>query len=360
MHHALFAALLCGLSFSASAAVSGPAPIFDPGAHRAPIAGEPGRVMVLATMHLSGLPDNFRPEALSPLLDRLAGWKPDAIAIEGVAGLQCEQFRQNPAIWPGVADSYCVEVDAAARASGMNTAAANAEAARLLAAWPTSPTPAQRRRLALAFLAAGEPASAVVQWIRLPASQRIASDGLTPELVKWMDGRVGRRNENYLIAAALAARLGHERVWSADDHSSDSLTAAPDPEFEKAMVRIWSSPEGEARKAASDALHARLDTPEAVMKAYRHYNEPAEAERAFATDFGRAMADETPQKYGRRYLGWWETRNLRMAANIREVAAMKPGSRVLMIVGSSHKGYLDAYLDRMHDVIVESPLPLLD
>ena len=316
--------------------------------------------MVLGTTHLSGLPESFRPEALSGLLDRLAGWKPDAIAIEGVSGLQCEQFRQNPTLWPGVADSYCVDVDAAAKASGLSVPAANAEATRLLAKWPTNPTAAQRRHLALTFIAAGEPASAVVQWLRLPADERRAADGFTPELVQWMDSRISLRNESYLIAAALAARLGHERVWSADDHSADSLTGQPDPEFEKALARIWQSPESDARSATHKTAQAGMDTPEGVLHAYRYFNDPAEADRAFATDFGKAMADNTPQQFGRRYLGWWETRNLRMAANIREVAAMQPGGRVLMIVGASHKGYLDAYLDRMHDLVVESPLPLLN
>ena len=39
-----------------------------------------------------------------------------------------------------------------------------------------------------------------------------------------------------------------------------------------------------------------------------------------------------------------------MAANIRAAFATKPDARVLVIVGSTHKGYLDAYLDMMQDV----------
>ncbi|TPE61181.1 hypothetical protein FJQ54_09830 [Sandaracinobacter neustonicus] len=354
MRLTFLAALLGSLAFLPAHAAG-----FDPREHRAPLAGESTQVMVLGTPHLSGLPKDFQPQTLSLLLDRLAGWKPDAIAIEGVSGLQCEQYRQNPAIWPGVADAYCVDLAAAAKASGMTVPAATAEAARLLAAWPATPTASQRRHLALSFLAAGEPASAVVQWLRLPPAERIAQDGLTPELVEWLDARINRRNENYLIAAALAARLGHERVWSTDDHSADSLTAADDPDFEKAMQRIWSGPESDARSAAAKAINAQMQTQQAVLKAYRYYNDPAEADRAFATDFGKAMADATPQNYGRRYLGWWETRNLRMAGNVREVAALKPGGRVLVLTGASHKGYLDAYLGMMHDVKIADPLPLL-
>ncbi len=39
-----------------------------------------------------------------------------------------------------------------------------------------------------------------------------------------------------------------------------------------------------------------------------------------------------------------------MAANIREVAARLPGQHMLVIVGSAHKPWRDAYLDLMSDV----------
>lgn len=355
MTHALLAAL-CGLAITAAVSAAD----FDPRQHRTPLAGNPTQVMVLGTPHLSGLPENFRPDSLSLLIDRLAGWKPDAIAVEGVSGLQCDQFRRNPAFWADAAESYCVDVGPAARASGLDVPAATADVARRLAAWPAAPAAKDRRGLALAFLAAGEPASAVVQWLRLPLAERIAADGLTPDLVEWLNTRITRRNENYLVAAALAARLGHERVWSTDDHSADILTSAPDPAFEQAMKEIWSGPALDKRIAGYKAAEAELTSAPQTLALYRLYNQPAVAESAFETDFGAAMRHESPQQYGRRYLGWWETRNLRMAANVREVAAWKPGSRVLVLTGASHKAYLDAYLGMMHDVKVESPLPLLD
>jgi len=36
-----------------------------------------------------------------------------------------------------------------------------------------------------------------------------------------------------------------------------------------------------------------------------------------------------------------------------------PGTRLLVIVGASHKGYLEAYLHQMHDVRVVDTAPLL-
>jgi hypothetical protein len=64
------------------------------------------------------------------------------------------------------------------------------------------------------------------------------------------------------------------------------------------------------------------------------------------------MEEPSPQRFGRNYLAYWETRNLRMAANIREAMGERPGMRMLVIVGASHKGYLEAYLHQMHDLRV--------
>ncbi len=50
--------------------------------------------------------------------------------------------------------------------------------------------------------------------------------------------------------------------------------------------------------------------------------------------------------------GYWENRNLRMVANIREVIGNTLGKRTLSIVGASHKWYFEAYLNMMHDAKV--------
>lgn len=44
---------------------------------------------------------------------------------------------------------------------------------------------------------------------------------------------------------------------------------------------------------------------------------------------------------------------MRMASNIRETMTT-PSIRTLVIVGSSHKAYLEAYLNQMHDVRIVS------
>ncbi len=65
-------------------------------------------------------------------------------------------MRRFPYRYAETVRIYCADPVAAGRATGLDVPAANAEAERLLLAWPASPTPAQRRHLAAVFLAAGD------------------------------------------------------------------------------------------------------------------------------------------------------------------------------------------------------------
>lgn len=324
-------------------------PAFDPAAHKGPRIGIPNQVMVLGTPHLRTLPENFDAADLGPLLDRLAAWRPQAIAIEALSGPQCAFMRRYPERYRDTVEGYCWNPAPAHAATGLDVPAATAEAARLLAAWPAEPTSAQRRHLAAVFLAGGERASALVQWLRLPVPERRAGDGLDAALVAYLEQLRERRDETTLIAAPLAARLGLERVYAMDDHTADAPTADEDA-YAEAITAAWDNPATDKRKAIDDALEARLGTGEAVLAMYRSHNSPDMPPLIFESDFGAALNEPSPQQFGRRYLGYWETRNLRMAANIREMLGFHPGTRALVIVGASHKPYLEAYLDEMHDV----------
>ncbi len=325
-------------------------PAFQPGDHKGPPVGTANQVLVLGTPHLSGLPAAFEPAHLEPLLNRLDAWRPTAIAIEAIPGLQCDRMRRQPNRFASSL-RYCFDAQRAGDALGLDVSAANVEAERMLSEWPADPTAAQRRRLAAVFLAAGEPVSATVQWLRIPEADRQESDGLTTEMVAELERRTARRNENVLIGAALAARLNLDRVWSVDDQSTDIPTDDREA-YGKAITASWENAATAERRATDDRLYAGLGEADGLLDLYRALNAPGQAELNYRSDWGAALTEPSPEAYGRRYVAYWETRNLRMVANIREVLGRQPGARVLAIVGASHKPYYEAYLDQMHDVVV--------
>jgi len=208
----------------------------------------------------------------------------------------------------------------------------------------------------------GEPWSALVQWLRLPVAERHAGDGLDDALVARLGALTNERNESNLIATALAVRLGLERLWSVDDHSADAPDG-PDPAerkaYQAAMDHAWDNAANRAREAAEVPLRRDLSQPGGLLAYYRFLNAPETPLLVYHGDFGAALTEPSPQRFGRQYVGYWETRNLRMVSNIRDVLGRYPGMRMLAIVGASHKGYYEAYLDQMHDVRLTDPQTVL-
>jgi len=345
---------LFGLCLAAQAA---PAPAqVDLAAVGRDFTGPRTQVAVLGSTHLSALPKDYDLQALEPLLERLAAFKPDLIAIEAVSGEGCDHLVRYHELFDGAAESYCADTDAARQATGLDVRAAVVAVRERYAQWPAQPAPAQRRALAALLLAANERASALAQWLQLAPAERRAGDGLDPALVAQLERLAsGGRNENYRIGAVLAARLGLQRVYAVDDHSADRVVAdAGGKPYEAAVQAVWAAnpyPFGEREKAYLD----RGD----LLGLYRFLNLPQTQQAAIAADFGANLREPSPARYGRQYVAWWETRNLRMAANLREAFGNRPGIRVLDIVGASHKPYLDAYLGQMHDVEVVDVQALL-
>jgi hypothetical protein len=342
---AVVAAALC-LNIAAAQAQT---PAFDPREWKGQHAGPPTLILNLGSTHLGQMKTPVTAEMMAPLLDKLAAFKPDIITHEGISGEQCQQLRTYKARYPDMWSTYCWGTDDAEMATGLSIAEAMAKIETVLAAWPSKPEASDRRALAALFLAAGDRPSAQVQWLQLSLAERKEGDGINSAMLKILARAGARQNETYEIVVALAARLGHNRVYAVDDHLADSIQGKAGPELQSFLQGLW----GDAKSAIADEFgrqQAALKTGQDVLAFYRYTNRP-DVQREFVTiDYKAAMNRASPQNHGRVYSAWWETRNLRMVANIREAIGNRPGARVLNVVGASHKPYYDAYLDMMADV----------
>ena len=318
---------------------------------------EPTQVMVLGSAHLSAI-DGAEPHHITPLLDRLATYDPQVITIEGMPGETCEMMRTYPSEYSAAIENYCQDPAPFRAESGLDAAEAAARVRMMLMGWPETPEPSERRQLAAAFLAAGEPYSALVQWWRLDESDRRIGDGLGLTSVAYLEKRATSMNESSQIAARLAARLGLERVFTADDHSSDFVLAPYGNALWARMGEIWATND----PASKDGyIRSGNDiTAGNILAAYRFYNSPETQRAAIDNDFRKAMNDSEGEQYGRAYNSWYQVRNLRMVSHIVAAGATQPGGRVLSVVGSSHKPYFEGYLDLMHDIELVSTDTILN
>ena len=315
------------------------------------MTGPRSQVLVLGTEHLSGMPKSFRPESMEPVLSRLAAFRPQIITIEALPGETCDLMARQPVIYdPQDVAAYCRSTVDARTATGLDVTSALGEVSKTLAGWPAQPTPVQRRHLAALFLAANDGASALTQWLQLPQAERHTGDGLDEALVAQLDKLASSNNEDFLIAARLAARLGLQRVFPIDDHTGDNIIVSDAAAYGKAIQQAWDA-------AGAQALPMRkqeeaLKTGGDMLALYRYINRPDVLRLVVASDFGAALRDTSPQHYGQLYVAGWETRNLRMVANVRAAFREQPGARVLSIVGSSHKPWFDDLLEQMQGVEV--------
>lgn len=347
---------LAGLGAAAGPAVAAPArPAFDPRAYKSQAHGALTKVLVLATPHLSGTPDTFQASVLEPLMQRLQAFAPDFITIEALSGESVDSLWQFRAVYPDVANGYGAFSDvmaAAGRAgTGLSLGEAEAEARKLLQTWPANPTPEQRRRMAAVLASAGHGNSALVQWWSLDPAERKIADGVGRTLADRLNQQDASRNENVILAARLAVRLGHPRIYPVDDHAADDVVLPLAEDLDKFTDEPW------FKAVTEDPAFMRLGrssqaltTPEQALATYRMLNGPEagrlDADMQWLNFINRA----SPHDVGRRRVAEWEARNLRQAAHIREVTALKPGGRVLVVIGSSHKPWLDHYLGMMMDI----------
>jgi hypothetical protein len=327
---------------------------FNPSQLKGPKSGPMNQVFVLGTPHLSGFPKDFSANNLSLVIEKLVAWKPEIIVIEKLSGAQCDHMQRYKYRYADSIKSYCTDTTEAFRATGLDVPAAVAEVEKTLVHFPRDANPTQRRHLAALFLAAGEAPSALVHWLRLPENERHTGDGLDEALVKLLEKSKLAMNENTQIAVPVAVQLGLDRIYPVDDHTADTApsNAEDEKEAEKAIMQAWNNKIGTKRRAIEDALKTKMNSAEGVLEMYRAYNHGSMYPLIFGSDFGAAMNETSVKHYGRQYLAYWETRNLRMVSNIRDVMGIAPGKRTLAIVGVSHKPYYESYLDMMHDVKV--------
>lgn len=325
------------------------------------------QVFVLGTPHLSELADRFEPSMVDSLVSALDAFGPDAVAIEKIPGRQIAAMER----WGGrhnlvnarFADPYLHHGHLLQNQMGWTWSEANQRADSLLSvvrADPDAVSPDTRMALVRSLTAAYRFPSAVLQWQYLHEDTGSAETTLPDTTARALDAGLDAANETYSIGMRLAHRRGHQRLYPIDHQAEKDRAVSIFPPLMKAI--------GDSMRAALDAdpVLSRADSLEnaglengSLLQMYRYLNTDVVA-RADVNIQWRSMLDAgLPDQIGRQWLVLWESRNLHMVGHIRRVTSLHPGGRVLVIVGSSHKPFFDAYLRQMMGIHVVDPHTVL-
>lgn len=315
-------------------------------------------IAILGTPHLFAI-EGFEPTQLDATLDALAGWAPDAIGIERVPGREIEDLRQRSGYADMVPQLTGLVVDAAGEAQTLQSIDLE-KALAAIGEWESSRglRDGEAEQRLLTALAAYEPETALLYWWQLDEGTRGTLPDFAREVMQELEVSP---NERVHVAARLAQRLGHPRIWSIDSQRDKDLIGPVAPQLE---AGIAASDEAAALQEQEWFLAGQRVEGEAVtngdfLPAYRFFNSPDYERPQVVGQFDLLNRVRFEDDAGRVRQAAWDIRNFGIAAHVRRVSAGVPGGKVLVVIGVGHKPALDRLLSQTLDVSIAQPAQFL-
>jgi hypothetical protein len=310
------------------------------------------QVLVLGTSHLSAYADRLEPRHLDALLDRLERFAPTRIAVESLTADEIallEELETHDPAAARILDMFARGALAAGQtaqeALGLDRADAALRARATLADNHDALTDAQRLNVVGWLVAAYELNSAALQWSYLTPEARQREHPLPTDIRDLLDRRLHSANEVVSLATPLARRLGIQWLHSIDSQYDGVRTLSAPTE---ALQTLFGDPaRGELMDrtavARADSIRDAAFADGDLLPLYQYINSP-DHQLADLTQWNWLFQNRHPDGLDRFRYAMWEIRNLRQATHIVDVAASGQPDRLLVIVGSSHKAYLDRLL----------------
>jgi hypothetical protein len=323
---------------------------------------EASQVLVLGTAHLRTYADDFNFEVLDGLLDVLEVYKPDLIGIESLAPIVVRDMVNSGEANSEILKEFgkrTAEFGRKTRESlNLRWFEAKAKAEELLRDIQTNKRDTgldqKRKELVLHFLAANDIYSALLQWSYLPKDERSNFEGLDVEILDYFSKHIQSPNENVSIGIALAARLDHQKIFSINDHrdKEDFVKIADALSNELSNNKYIKTQPWKALYEELAEIQNKSYASGNLLPLYIYLNSEEYVQRDIDSQWQILFEAKLSSGLGQSRIAYWDVRNLGIAANIRRAMALHPGKKMLVVIGASHKGFLDALLAECMDVKV--------
>ncbi len=320
-------------------------------------------ILVLGTAHLNQL-ESFSESYLSNTLDRLQEYAPDKIGIEMAVGWTVHAMRQQPDLHETTLNSYVRrQVISGQVAQGLlNVSWRQADAQYADPKNECTINPGTIKCV-LQAVAAYDPVSGYLRWMYLSGKEKEAFATQARSIADYFERSSTSSNEYYVLAVELARRLGHHRVYCIDDH----LEKGPQARLLdwngtgiKPMLDFWASTKNtEYDKQYETVLTEAIDEKDFSIL-FRWFDSENYANLDYAEQFAPLDRGDVGTS-GSVFRAFWESRNLRMASHITDLAASDSSHSILVIVGAAHAPFFRRYFDelrwmqlnRVNDVLSE-------
>ena len=296
---------------------------------------------------------------VEPVIARLNDMAFDAVAIEKMPGELAYDIRSrndSPYLDHGLIQVDLALADTVQQLLGLSFLEAESRVHELLER--NTLTDAERADLFRYFLAITEVPSAALQLRYLGArADTVLSGGADRFMRDTVAADVATHNEYFSLALPVAAHAGLNTLDPIDNLQDAAILDKYFPDFQREFRDIAASVEEIMALPVfrtADSLTAAGMEQGDLSELYAFLNSPGFVRDDYAAQWDLWLRTDFPSGADRARYSLWEMRNLQIAANILRLAASHPGERILVIIGASHKGFLEKYLRQVADVRVLS------
>ncbi|MCL1140067.1 DUF5694 domain-containing protein [Shewanella pneumatophori] len=307
-------------------------------------------VMVLGSTHLNTIEGELNKDDFIPIIQMLETFNPTAVAVES---LRAEDIitmlngsdEYQTVLSQFVGDTFLSLAKKEQKALGVSANDAIKKMNELL----TKKQFDQQQRIEIIRLAVAgyNRDTAALNWSLLDT--KFINGSLSKELQTFLQKQTNSNNEINVIGFKLAERLNLNRVYPIDDHLDKDMYSKVVhelmPSYQKST--FWAEFRTSEYITKPDKLKSQaLETGDWLPLFYWTNSKEYQSDVINKEWIGFVDRDLEPKSAQAR-IALWEIRNLNMASNIMRVVADHIGGKVVIIVGSNHKVFLEQYLSNM-------------
>lgn len=313
-------------------------------------------ILVLGTSHLSQM-KNFEPSMLESVIEKLDTYKFDVVCIEKMSGQLLYDIKtRNDDTYNNVINGrwgkvYLSIADTVQKVKKVGFLDVKDSIFNLLK--KEKLTDSDRKMLFYNYLATTDIPSAALQYQYLKDRNDLFSSDFDRYLINQINKEIDTNSEFYTLALPLAFHQKQNKIESINDFQDEALLFKYFPNFaqecnskSEMLSKISQLPIYKKLKSLTHEAVELKDLSELYSflnsDLYKKQDYEGQWKIWFKTNFASG-SDK-----GRYYL--WEMRNLQITSNILDVTARNSGKKILVIIGSSHKSFIEKYLVQIEDI----------
>lgn len=318
-------------------------------------AQEKTQILILGTQHLSQV-KNFNTNLLNTLITDLENYHFDAVCIENMpAQLLYDIQSRNDSAYAELIERWGKERLDLAKSTQQYLKIGFLEAQTKANEIFSGNTLNQgsRKMLIKYLLASCDLASAVLQYQYLMKIKGENTSSFDSKTINKLEYLSNSPNEIYSLAVRLAQKTGLQKIEYIDDFQDEAMLLKYFPVF----ISDYKNNMELFKNVSSHPVFLKMDSllnlgvqNNNLLPLYLFLNSKEFQQQDFEAQWKIWLNTKFPSGSDKARYALWEMRNLKISANIMKTAAFYPGKKILVIIGASHKLFLEKYLQQAPNI----------